>query len=120
MIVYRKVFIVIILTILMVELNNLEGELKELDFVGGTLVEYQEGASFEVEFDRSKITRADISDDYICIDTDGEGCLEWNEGLSDGWKVNKRDDVFYMDNHMLYAYALAPKGIDIPQKPTCA
>lgn len=103
----------------MVTFNNPQTELTELDFVEGTLVEYQLGMGFEVEFDRSRIVSAEISEDYIDIKTDGRGCLEWKAGLSDGWEVHKKDDVFYMTNPQFYGYALAQRGTDIPQKPTC-
>lgn len=91
-------------------------EFLETDFVGGTLVEYLDGAGFHTEWDRAAILSVDRSDG-IRFDTDGRAML-WQsaKGLQRPYapRIERRDGVWYLDIPGMYCYAIAPTGVEIP------
>ena len=102
----------------------LKGMLKT-DFKEGTLVEYLDGAGFDVEWGRARITEVALlyKEGYIpgiAFRTDGEAHLSL-ASISDITEIKQDDDVFYLEINAggmpMASYAVAPKGIEIPRKP---
>ena len=93
-------------------LQDLCSELFTTDFMGGTLVEYKNNCGFDEEWDRTMVTKAVINESGFNIETMGRGFL-FTIGF-DFWTVRPRHTVFYLSNPLLYCYALAPKGVEVP------
>lgn len=101
----------------MIKLTDLLRELSQIDFNEGVLVEYKDGFGFDFEYGRAIITKVDVRNKKFTIQTDGDCYLDLSD-LNYIKEIKREGDVFYLDIPILFNYALAPKGINIPKKPT--
>ena len=85
------------------------------DFVGGILVEYQDGCGFDIEFGRGTIQRFIVKENKLLIITDGEALMQ--VGDIEKIKITKVEGIYYLVNSELWNYAIAPEGVEIAVKP---
>lgn len=94
-------------------------QLKGINFLGGTFVEFWEGSNRE--FGRSKITKFECQDDAFCVDTEASDQLT---GLKLGAPhlrstassiLNRNGEVWYIDAgpYLNFVCAIAPEGVEI-------
>jgi hypothetical protein len=96
-------------------------DLLETNFKKGTLVECEESCGFEIELARGRIKNFILEDYRLIITTDSKAMLRCNNFPMGITSLEKQDEVFYIEferNSSIYAYMLAPKGIDVPKKLT--
>ena len=99
---------------------DLRSEFLNTSFEGGTLVEYQEGFGYDVEYDRGKVEEVRIREGEIHISTDTQAKF----GIANQRNMlvlEKRKGVFYFQSAipmMGWMYAIAPPGVDIPKRPS--
>lgn len=87
---------------------------RKTDFAGGTLVEYAN--AFSIEFSRGTVTRFSIDGNRLFIATDGKAMFSYPD-LSE-LRIEKRNGAFLIYGDYCSCYALAPKGVEIPKRPT--
>jgi len=87
-------------------------DLADIDFVGGTLVEYSLEKGFASEYARGTITEVFINLKEIRIETDDQASLD---SIEHHWSIRKTGGIFYLDTPTMWPYALAPKGVHIPK-----
>lgn len=92
-------------------------DLLKTNFEDGTLVEYKNGFGFSVEWGRAHIRKMKIDGKKLEIETDGEAHLYLSD-INHIHRVIREGEVFYLDIPILFGYALAPKGVEIPKKPS--
>ena len=95
-------------------------EFLKINFLEGSLVEYEDGYKFSHEYSRGKITKFDITDRILNIITDNEKAfLRLNLKLIDtnkDIKIIREEEIYFLNIPILYCYALSQKVITIPKK----
>lgn len=102
-----------------------EDQLKDIDFLGGTFVEYKDGYGTQIEFGRGVIAQLKCNGDALSIDT--EKSLTVCEGVlklgiphlhSSGCSVTKHPAGYWLIEtgpFLGWVCAIAPKGVEIPK-----
>ena len=96
--------------------DELLRQLTTVDFIGGTLVEYEIYGGFGIEWGRGTVLKVNKpTEGSIEFETDGEARMGLNlEEYSPS--VQNKDGVYYIDVPILsICFALAPKGVEIPK-----
>jgi hypothetical protein len=93
------------------------------DLVGGALVEYKNNCGFDLEYGRATITDMGMDGEMFFIKTDRKDAfLTQNvspmvERMGFTAEVQKQGEIYLIRSSMGWRYALAPKGVEIPQRP---
>ena len=100
-----------------------EQELKGINFVGGTFVEYKDGYGTQVEFGRGEIVQFRCHGNSLVVDTEeslaAEGIALGIPHLnSPGCEVVKQPGGYWLIEtgpYLGWMCAIAPKGVEIPK-----
>lgn len=99
-------------------------DLLQEGLVGGTCVEYKDHCGFDLVFGRGTITKAALEGEMFVVRTDNndECHMDVNvspvvEAMGFTSETQKQGDLFLVRSSMGWCYALARRGIPIPERP---